>query len=503
MNDGAAVGVTDDLFRGEPAFERRGYMLDVSRDRVPTRATIAWLLDLLAQLRFNELQLYIEHTFTYTGHDEVWRDASPFAHDDLAWIGARAAERGIELVANMNGFGHMERWLAHESYRDRAECPDGAPALFGDGVTPPTCLEPTADNARLAVELAREMVAAVGGSRIHVGGDEPFELGDCRSAARAAEVGRDRVYLDHLLRIVEPLIADGNEVLFWADFFRRDPASMGRIPHGARGVVWNYEAPSETSWLAFLPPELTARLGLPDDAHRGFAAHCRQFVQTGTPFWVSPGTATWNTILGRNHNAAANVVDAAVIGARHGAEGYLLTDWGDNGHWQPLVVSLPSMVRAAVAAWSGGGAAFEVGPVIDELLEAIHGTGDLIDQLGGLGESLGAITPNASPIFTALVDTGIPDLGPPDPDRVAAAGTVLADATALFAEQPFGGDRAEVLAAEMLAACGLARLGLRRLAGDPPGERDVDVALAAQRDAWLGSSRPGGLDDSLGRLRRD
>ena len=491
------------LFTGAPAFERRGYMLDVSRDRVPTRETIAWLIDVLAQLRFNELQLYVEHTFTYPGHEVVWRDASPLTHDDMAWIATAAADRGIDLVANMNGFGHMDRWLAHDRYRDRAECPDGAPALFGDGVTPPTCLEPTVENATLAVELAREMLAAVGGRRIHIGGDEPFELGDGRSAARAAEVGRDRVYLDHLLRIMEPLLADGNEVLFWADFFRRDATLMGDIPSGARGVVWNYEAPSDTSWLAFLPPALTERLGLPDDAHRGFAAHCRRFIQTETPFWVAPGTASWNTILGRNRNAAANVVDAAVVGARHGAEGYLLTDWGDNGHWQPLVVSLPSMVRAAVAAWSGGTADVEVGPVIDDLLDAEPGTGQLIDRLGGLGESLDAITPNASPIFTALVDTGIPDLSPPDGDRVIAARELVREAVAVFEGQPCGIERGAVLANEMVAACGLAHLGLRRLAGDRPDERDLDAALGAQRDAWLGSSRPGGLDDSLAKLRRE
>ncbi len=496
------VASSSDVFTGAPAFERRGYMLDVSRDRVPTRATIAWLIDVLARLRFNELQLYVEHTFTYAGHQVVWRDASPLTHDDMAWIATVAADRGIDLVANMNGFGHMERWLEHDRYRDRAECPDGAPALFGDGVTAPTCLEPTVENAALAVELAREMLAAAGGRRIHIGGDEPFELGDGRSAARAEDVGRDRVYLDHLLRIMEPLLADGNEVLFWADFFRRDDSLMGDIPPGARGVVWNYEAPSDTSWLAFLPPALTERLGLPDDAHRGFAAHCRRFIQTETPFWVAPGTASWNTILGRNHNAAANVVDAAVVGAQHGAEGYLLTDWGDNGHWQPLIVSLPSMVRAAVAAWSGGTADVVVGPVVDDLLDAEPGIGELIDRLGGLGESLGAITPNASPIFTALVDTGIPDLGPPDPHRVTTARKVVAEAGAAFADQPLGIERGEVLADEMAAACGLAQLGLRRLAGDEPDERDLATALGAQRDAWLGSSRPGGLDDSLAKLRR-
>ena len=306
-------------------------MLDVSRDRVPTQQTLAWLVDVLAALRFNELQLYVEHTFAYTGHDEVWRDASPLTHDDMAWLARYGADRGVDLVANMNGFGHMGRWLTHEAYRDLAECPDGFDAVFGGGHSEPTCLAPTPANAELAVALAREMLTAVGGRRIHIGGDEPFELGEGRSAAQVAERGRDRVYLEHLARIIDPLVADDVEVLFWADLFRRDPSLMADIPAGATGVVWNYEAPSDTGWSEFLGSDLLDRLGMPDDAHLGFEAHARLFVESGTPFWVAPGTCSWNTLIGRNHNAARNVVDAAVVGARHDAPGYLLTDWGDNG----------------------------------------------------------------------------------------------------------------------------------------------------------------------------
>ncbi|MDH3704630.1 MAG: family 20 glycosylhydrolase [Acidimicrobiia bacterium] len=492
----------DKLFPASPAFERRGFMLDVSRDRVPTRETIAWLIDVLAALRFNELQLYVEHTFAYADHEVVWRDASPLTHDDMAWIARRGAEQGVDLVANMNGFGHMARWLIHDEYRDRAECPDGAPKVFGDGLIDPTCLAPTEANAELAVALAREMLGAVGGDRIHIGGDEPFELGEGLSADRVAEFGRDRVYLDHLNRIIEPLVADGTEVLFWADLFRRDHTLMADIPTRATGVVWHYEAPSQTSFLDFLPTEIAARLGLPDDANLGFEAHARLFIDSDTPFWVAPGTATWNTILGRNQNAAANVVDAAAVGAAHGAQGYLLTDWGDNGHWQPLAVSLPSMVRAATAAWHGGATDPDVGPVIDELVGADAGTGQLLDTLGHLGETLGLTAPNGSPVFAALVDTNLPTFGQLDESALARARTTVDEAEQAFADEPFGGPRGAIIAAEMVAACGLARLGLRRLAGDEPSGDEIDAARAVQREAWLQSSRPGGLDDSVAKLRR-
>ncbi len=248
-----------------------------------------------------------------------------------------------------------------------------------------------------------------------------------------------------------------------------------------------------------LPASLIDRLGMPEDMHLGFESHGRLFIESGTPFWVAPGTSSWNTILGRNSNAAANVVDAAVVGSLHGADGYLLTDWGDNGHWQPLVVSLPSIVRAAVAAWSAGRSHVDVGPVIDQLLDAKPGTGALIDQLGHLGESLGMTTINGSPIFAAL-NAGTVAFGDADPTGVDAALDKVAEATAAFAAQPFGGARGTALAAEMLAAARLGRLGLRRIAGDAPSAVDIDAALAEQREAWLLSSRPGGLDDSIAKF---
>jgi len=50
----------------------RGAMLDISRDKVPTMATLYGLVDLLADPTVNHLQLYTEHTFAYARHREVW-----------------------------------------------------------------------------------------------------------------------------------------------------------------------------------------------------------------------------------------------------------------------------------------------------------------------------------------------------------------------------------------------------------------------------------------------
>ena len=55
-----------------PDFPNRGVMLDVARDKVPTMETLFAHVDMFASLKFNQLQLYTEHTFAYPGHEVIW-----------------------------------------------------------------------------------------------------------------------------------------------------------------------------------------------------------------------------------------------------------------------------------------------------------------------------------------------------------------------------------------------------------------------------------------------
>ena len=178
-----------------PRFERRGLMLDISRNRVPSRHCLEELVDALARLRFNELQLYTEHTFAYRAHRQVWQDASPMTAEEIRALDRICAERGIELVPNQNSFGHMERWLQHADYRHLAECPDGFEHPISGWRESGSTLYPAAASARFMEDLYRELLPNFS-SKPAIGGDEPWEFGQGRSRAAAVRQGKHRIYLD-------------------------------------------------------------------------------------------------------------------------------------------------------------------------------------------------------------------------------------------------------------------------------------------------------------------
>lgn len=495
-----------------PDFPVRGFLLDVSRDRVPTRETLERLVELMARLRLNHLELYTEHTFAYPGHEAVWRDASPLAADDVRWLDALCRERDIELCANQNTFGHMGRWLQHPAYRARAEAPEGFTTRLGVSL-PPGVLAPTPENAAFALALCRELLACHTSRRIHIGCDETFELGRGRSRAAVEALGRGRVYLDHLLRLLQPLQAEGCEVLFWGDILRHHPELVPELPkEGAIACAWHYEAPQSPATLPETLLALLAEFGVDRASFAGFAAHVDAFARSGLPYWVCPGTSSWNTLIGRLPNARGNLLDAAEIGLARGAAGYLITDWGDNGHMQPPSVSFPPLAYGAAVSWClAANRELDLAAALDAFVfeDEARVLGAALETLGGLYAGTGKVALNGSPLFTDLVTGGLlGSFGTPDAagtERVIE--TLGATSEALGRARPACADGALVVR-ELRQAARLARHGAFRIARAaglpcPPDaalRSDLGEAIEEQRACWALRARPGGLADSLARL---
>ena len=485
--------------RDWPDFPVRGYMLDISRDRIPTQNALLRLVEMLAALRFNQLQLYTEHSFAYAAHETVWREASPMTPEEIRELDAHCAEHGIELIPNQNSFGHMERWLRHADYKHLAELPESEAAA---------CLAPGPETLTFMASLYDELLPCFRSRAINIGCDETFELGKGRSREACAARGAGRIYLEHLLGLIDPLRKRGYSVQFWGDIVRQHPELADELPReDLVALVWGYEASQDPDDL---PESVRQRLdgfGFSTESLRGFTWRARPFAEAGLPFYVCPGTSSWNSLIGRLPNARANLLDAARSGRMLGAEGYLITDWGDNGHLQPPVVSLPALIYGAAVSWCAErNAELPLESAVAELAGGDTTLAKALLRLGALYDELGVHAFNASPLATALLrPLSAPALtwGKTDAERLEAVVHALDEERKRLTG-------ADLLRRELCQAAGLARHGAWRLSHSALGRgpdhermaRDLGERIKEQRALWLERSRLGGLPDSLARLER-
>jgi len=435
--------------------------------------------------------------------------------EDLRWLDGLCAANGIELVANQNCFGHMGRWLSHDRYRSMADSPDGVQIMEGFTL-PPSVLAPTEDNARFALDLVREQMAALRSRTVNVGCDETFELGRGRSAERAAVLGTGGVYVEHLGRILGPLLAEGRSVQFWGDVVAHHPEHLSQLPDGdLTALVWNYDAPdAPTPTIPAGVADVLSEIGIDLDSPTDFASRLGPFVESGVDFWVAPGTSSWNSIVGRWDNARANLLDAARAGRDRGASGYLVTDWGDNGHHQPPSVSdLPVLYGGAVAWCAEANADLDVARAADELVyEDSTGTiGDVLERIGTVASSTGRIARNVSPVFAALFPHQLHLVGgDADPDSVTRVIETLDSARSDLANARPACTDAAAVTEEIDVAIGLIRHGAVRLGAtaglDGPGSdvmrADLSDLVERYQRTWEARSRPGGMADSIGHIEK-
>jgi hypothetical protein len=314
------------VIRDYPDFARRGVMLDVSRGRVPNLQTLLGLLEDLADFKINEFQLYVEHTFAYRNYEPVWREWGALSGEEILRLDAHCRALGIDLVPNQNSFGHLRYWLAYPPLKKLAEITGPYECAGGAYVRYPTTLAPNhAGTLPFLRELYDELLPHFTSQRFNVGCDEPWDLGRGQSKRLCAAEGTGRVYLDFLKRLHREVAARGRQMMFWGDIALSNSALIRELPKEAIALNWGYQP------------------GHP------FMREAGLFAASGLPFYIAPGTSTWMSLIGKHDKGFANLREAADAGRAHGAQGYLITDWGNGGHPQPLVVSyLPYLLGAAL-----------------------------------------------------------------------------------------------------------------------------------------------------------
>jgi hypothetical protein len=309
-----------------PDFRRRGVYHDCSRGKVPTLDTLKDLVTRLAHWKINELQLYIENVFTFRQHPEISRGYSPFTAEEILRLQDYCRMHHVRLVGSLASFGHLEKILSLQRYRHLGEMPGFRGFAGGTTLCPAD-----AGSIRLIDELYREFMPLFEADDFNVCCDETWELGRGRSKRRAARIGVGRVYLNFLLKIHRLCEKHNKRMNAWADMVLKYPELLANLPRDIVLLNWEYEQNGAN------------------------VTKTKEIAGAGFDLMVCPGTSSWLTHGSRLGNSVENVTKFASEGRRHHAEGFLNTDWGDQGHRNFLGVSLHGFAHGAAHAWHGKG----------------------------------------------------------------------------------------------------------------------------------------------------
>ncbi|GEM_PF-69515 len=344
-----------------PDLAVRGYMLDIARNRVPTRESLFALVDRIAFWKINHLELYFEAVpFEYASYPEMWQGRELLTGEDILALDAYCRTRCIELVPTQNNFGHMDRWLK-ERFRDMAECPDGF--TFMDTFLPdPRCLDPNDPRSlELDEKLAADLLPYFTSNKYNICCDETLELGMGKSKAECEARSMEAVYVDFVNKVCDIAHRWGKTPLIWDDIVRSAPEQLVRLPKDAILLHWGY-AECE-------PME----------------ANVQRLHDLNRPFYVCPGTGSWNAYIGMTDKMISNILRSARMAVKYGAEGLLTTDWGDAGHMQSISSGYAGIALGAAAGWNADASEkMDLAQALDDcvFLDTAHKMGQFVLDAG-------------------------------------------------------------------------------------------------------------------------
>lgn len=302
-----------------PAFKHRGVMLDVSRGKMPTLSYLKNLIGYLSDLQYNVLQLYCEDKLALSTHPEVGLLTGAYSERDIRELDDCCRMCHMELQPCIQTYSHM-----HGVLRLPENC-----SLAENDVLFSFAAGSEGVYAFLREELA-EALPWFSSSTLNICMDEAYDIGTGYSKDAVKASGSGRVLLDHIKRVIDIARDCGAEkILLWGDAAHKYPELMHELPEHVALIDWNYNALESFPALA-------------------------EVAVTGREFWAAGGVSSWNSIFPRMYQAYQNLSNYARDAKACRADGFLVTDWGDYGHTQPLGLSLYGYFVGAEHAYSGG-----------------------------------------------------------------------------------------------------------------------------------------------------
>lgn len=313
----------------EPSYANRGYLLDVSRGRVPTMESLKELVDKLALYKINQLQLYVENSFRLDGFQEIWSQTDPFTPEEILELDYHCNLRGIELVPCIATFGHLYNLLRSESFGKYREVEPSQGEVFTwyNRMIYHTINVTDPESLTLITGILDQYTALFRSSKVNICCDETFELGKGKSARNVQKMTEGELYLSYVNKLVSHLQKEGKEVMIWGDVLQNNQSMINGLNPKVTCLNWHYD------------------FGFNEEIVKIYAQH-------GLSQYVCPSVAGYSRLVNAYDLSFSNIKEMAEVGKKYGADGFLNTDWGDSGNINMPSLSVPCMIYGAAKGWN-------------------------------------------------------------------------------------------------------------------------------------------------------
>ena len=294
-----------------PTFAYRGVMVDMSHGPLPNEDEIKRQLDFLARWKANQYYLYSEASIELDGFP-LLNPRGRLSKAEVRRIIQYGRERHIDVIPNLELYGHLHDLFRVERYADMGDQPHGVE------------FDPSNEKGKqLLANWAAQFSELFPSPFVHVGFDEAFQI---RPAAERMGVTPAKLYVDQLTNVTELFQSHGKTVMAYSDMMIKYPEVIPQLPKGVIAVPWRYYVEKDfTPWIGPL-------------------------AKAGVPMIIQPGVTSWNQLSPDYARTFANIDGFVAAGRKAEALGVLIAVWADDSQLL-MRMSYPGMAYGVASAW--------------------------------------------------------------------------------------------------------------------------------------------------------
>ena len=312
--DENGVFIPEVVIEDWPSMPYRGFMMDMTHMQLPTVEEIKSQIDFLSRWKVNQYYFYSETNIELEGYPLLAPEAR-FTQAEIQEIIDYASTKFVDVVPNINLYGHLHDLFKFEHYADLAITP------YGREFNSTTLVRDT-----IVGDWIAQFSAMFKSPFMHIGFDEAWLIDvEARRLGRPAE----QLFLEMLNTTLPKVVDSGKKPMIYTDMLLKYPEIIDRVNREFVGVPWYYT-----------PRDIA-----------GYSESFNPFEKRNIPFFVQSTTLNYfyvypaYTLSLENHRRMFNE------GLKNGSTGFIMSGWTDDTQ-ALLRTSRPDMAYGGAISWN-------------------------------------------------------------------------------------------------------------------------------------------------------